>query len=88
MLAKKQLYIADFYFKHEKWLSALRRYEGATKMPAPEEVTTKAYLNGAISALEIGEVEKGKELLDQLSKKVINGDTSNRIKNIKSKYGI
>lgn len=88
MLAKKQLYIADFYFKQKDWLSALRRYEGATKMPAPESVTTKAYLNGAISALEIDEVEKGKDLLNQLAKRVTSDDTNNQIKNIKSKYGI
>lgn len=88
MLAQKELYIANFYFKKENWLSALRRYEGITKMPAPADVTLKSYLNGAISAFEIGEVEKGKNLLDQLSKKVTDGDTNDKIKEIKSKYGI
>jgi outer membrane protein assembly factor BamD (BamD/ComL family) len=88
MLAQKELYIANFYFKKEKWLSALRRYEKVTKMPAPADVTSKSYLNGAISAFEMGEVEKGKELLDQLSKRVTDNDTNNKIKDIKSKYGI
>lgn len=88
MLAEKELYIANFYFKKEKYLSALRRYEGLTKMPAPAKLTTEAYLKGARSAFEIGEVGKGKDLLEQLSKRVTDGKTNSEIQDIKSKYGI
>lgn len=88
MLAEKEAYIANWYFKKEKYLSAMRRYEGLTKMPAPAKLTSEAYLKGAISALEIGEVGKGKEFLNQLSKKFPTGDTQNQINEVKKKYGI
>ena len=88
MLAEKELYIANFYFKKEKYLSALKRYEGLTKMPAPANLTSEALMKGAISAFEIGEVSRGKELLEQLSKKFPTGSTPDDIKNIKEKYGI
>lgn len=88
MLAQKELYIANWYFKKEHYLSAMRRYEGLTKMPAPAELTSEAYLKGAISAFEIGEVGKGKELLQQLSKKFPTNNTQDQIQGVKKKYGI
>ncbi len=88
MLAKKESYIANWYFKKEKYLSAMRRFENLTKMPAPAELTSEAYLKGAISALEIGEVGKGKSLLEQLSKKFPTSDNNDQISDVKSKYGI
>lgn len=88
MLAEKEAYIAGWYFKKEKYLSALKRYEGLTKMPAPAKLTSEAYLKGAMSAFEIGEVGKGKELLEQLSKKFPSGNTRSDINEVKKKYGI
>lgn len=88
MLAEKESYIANWYFKKEKFLSALRRFEGLTKIPAPSKLTSEAYLKGAISAFEIGEVGKGKELLEQLSKKFPTGNTRDDINGVKKKYGI
>lgn len=88
MLAQKEYYIANWYFKKEKYMSALRRFEGLTKIPAPADLTSEAYLKGAISALEIGEVGKGKDLLDQLSKKFPSGNTKDDINEVKKKYGI
>lgn len=88
MLAQKEAYIANWYFKKEQYLSAMRRFEGLTKMPASAKLTTEAYLKGAISALEIGEVGKGKDLLNQLSKKFPTENTNEEIAEVKKKYGI
>ncbi len=88
MLAKKELYIANFYFKKEHFLSAMRRYENLTKMSAPADVTTEAYLKGAISAFEIGEVSTGKALLQNAAKKFTSSNVSSEIEQIKRKYGI
>ncbi len=88
MFAQKELYIANFYFKKGKYLSAMRRYEKLTRMPAPPELTTEAFLKGASSAFEIGEVGKGKELLQQLSKKFPTGDNQSQIEDIRKKYGL
>ena len=88
MLAEKESYIANWYFKKEKFLSAMRRFEGLTKMSAPSKLTSEAYLKGAISAFEIGEVGKGKALLEQLSKKFPSENTRDDINGIKKKYGI
>lgn len=88
MLAKKESYIANWYFKKEKYQSAMKRFEGLTKMPAPAGLTSEAYLKGAISAFEIGEVGKGKELLEQLSRKFPSNNANDDIKDVKEKYGI
>lgn len=88
MLAQKEAYIANWYFKKEQFQSAMRRFEGLTKMPASTKLTTEAYLKGAISALEIGEVGKGKDLLNQLSKKFPTENTNKEIAGVKKKYGI
>jgi outer membrane protein assembly factor BamD len=88
MLAQKEIYIANFYFKKEHYASALRRYEGLTKMPASDGLIAEAYKKGAMSAFEAGEVGKGKELLDNLSKKYPSVGTNKDISEIKSKYGI
>lgn len=86
MLAEKEFYIANFYFKKERYLSALKRYENLTKMPAAPNLVADSYKKGAASAFEIGEVGKGKELLEQFAKKF--PKAGDDIKDIKSKYGI
>jgi outer membrane protein assembly factor BamD len=88
MLAQKETYIADFYFKREKFLSALHRYEGIFKMPAPAELTSKAYLRAAICAFETGEFTRGKDYLEQLEQKYSASSEAKQIHDIEKKYGI
>jgi hypothetical protein len=57
-------------------------------MPAPAKLTTEAYLKGARSAFEIGEVGKGKELLQALAKRFPSENTQDQIKDIRKKYGV
>jgi outer membrane protein assembly factor BamD len=69
MLAEKEIYIADFYFRKGNYASALGRYENEfAKYPGlgfDEIALSKA----AISAARNGQQEKAKELLARLKAK-------------------
>jgi outer membrane protein assembly factor BamD len=88
MLAEKETYIADFYFKREKYLSALHRYEGIMKMPAPVALSAKAYLRAAICAFETSEFSHGKDYLNELSQKYGSSDEAKQISSVEKKYGV
>jgi len=88
MLAKKEEYIAEFYFKREQYLSALKRYEGLIKMPAPSDMTSKAYYRAAVCAFELGEFSHGKNLMEALSQKYPASDEAKRIGDTERKYGV
>jgi outer membrane protein assembly factor BamD len=87
-LAEKELYIADFYYKRDHYLSALKRYENLLTMPGPESITKVAYYKGAVSALEIGEINKAKQLIETLKQKYPTSDEAKDTEDLKSKYGI
>lgn len=57
-LAQKELYIADFYFKQEKYSSALRRYEAALKKFPGLGFDPRAHLGAAKSANKISDSKK------------------------------
>ncbi len=87
-LAEKELYIADFYYKRDHYLSALRRYENLLTMPGPESITRTAYYKGAVSALELGEMNRAKQLIQGLKQKYPTSDEAKDTEGLKSKYGI
>ncbi len=88
MLAEKETYIADFYYKRDAFLSALHRYEGVMNMPAPQDLSSKAHLRAAICAFEIGEFTRGREYLNSLSQKFASSKEAKQIQSIEKKYGI
>ncbi len=66
MLAQKELYIADFYFKKKQFESALGRYEDfLSKYPSLED-QERILSNAGISASKIGNSDKAKDFLSQL----------------------
>lgn len=74
MLAEKEIYIADFYFKRENWDSALIRYEGVAKGHAGLGFDAKALAYGAVSARRLGELKKSEELMAKLKKEFPNSE--------------
>lgn len=69
MLAEKEQYIADFYFKREKYDSALGRYEGLLKKYPNLGFEAHALSNSVLSAARLGDMDKARVLLNELSKK-------------------
>lgn len=67
-LMEKELYIADFYFKQEKFNSALRRYEGAIKKYSGIGFDPRAHLGAARSAKKLADNEKLKYHVGILTK--------------------
>jgi outer membrane protein assembly factor BamD len=74
MLAQKEQYIADFYFKMEKFDSALGRYELLLKKYPGLGFDAKAMSQAAIAASRIGEPEKAHKYIDELEKRFANSD--------------
>jgi len=69
MLAEKEVYIADFYFKKQQWLSAMNRYEnGARKYPG-QGFDAKSLSRAAICAKRLSNTEKARTLLQELKEK-------------------
>lgn len=65
-LAEKEKYIADFYFKRSFFESALNRYEGLIKKYPTSDLVAAALSQAVISSHKSGDLEKRKELLNQL----------------------
>lgn len=74
MLAQKEQYIADFYFKSEKYDSALGRYELLLKKYPGLGYDAKALSQAALSAAKIGEPEKARKYVEELEKRFANSD--------------
>lgn len=68
MLAEKELYIADFYFKQEKYDSALTRYEVLLTKYSGLGFDQRALGRAAISAARNGDKDKGKKYLQDINK--------------------
>lgn len=66
MLADKELYIADFYFKRKKFDSALGRYESLLSMYPGVGLNAKALYGAIISAYNTKDKPKVKALFQQL----------------------
>ena len=69
MLAEKEQYIADFYFKREIYDSALLRYEGLLKKYPGYGFDDHALGRAAISASKTGDLEKARSLLADLGRR-------------------
>lgn len=72
MLAEKEEYIADFYFKRKIYDSALGRYEGLYKNYGGLGFESKALSRAAICAIKIGDEPKAKQLANILYSKYPN----------------
>ncbi len=66
MLAEKELYIADFYFKRESWKSALGRYEDMLRVYSKLGYDARAIYGAAVSAHKAGERTKTQQYLKRL----------------------
>jgi outer membrane protein assembly factor BamD len=87
MLAEKELYIANFYEQHQKYDSALKRFEGVVKAYPNLGFDAKAMFGGALCAFEIGEKERGEQLYKNLNSLYPDSDEAKRAKNDFGKYG-
>lgn len=67
-LMEKELYIADFYFKQEKYNAALRRYESAIKKYSGIGFDPRAHLGAARCAKKLADNEKLKTHVSALMK--------------------
>lgn len=65
-LARKEIYIANFYFKREAYISALARYEGLLRTYPNVGYDAEALLRAAQSANRIGELDRAKVLAARL----------------------
>jgi outer membrane protein assembly factor BamD len=68
MMAEKEEYIADFYFKREIFESALKRYEGLYNNYRSLGFDAKALSRAAICAKKIGDDSKAKKYRDILAR--------------------
>lgn len=66
MLAEKTFYIAEFYFKRSRWLSALGRYEDLLHAQLAPELNTKAIYKAALSSYRIKDMDKAKMYFKKL----------------------
>jgi|SRR6185312_10546770 len=69
MLAGKEDYIADFYFKRGKYDSALLRYDGLIRKYPGLGFDAKAMSRAAICAAKNGEPDRAKKYIDELAQK-------------------
>lgn len=82
MLAKKELYIADFYYRTEKWLPALVRYEKYIREFPRHKKQPHAYYRAALAAEEHGDDSKRNALFRTLVKKYPDSQEAKKAKGI------
>lgn len=66
MLADKEAYIANFYFKRGQWISALGRYEDLMKNHVGTGYEKEALLGATVSAYKAKDMDKAKYYFKQL----------------------
>ena len=88
MLAAKELYIADFYYKRDSYNSALLRYKYLVKNFPNSDLMPKALLRGSISAAEIGEKEESRTLIGMLLKRFTNSEEAADAEKVIKKYDL
>lgn len=74
MLAEKEQYIANFYFKQNQFDSALTRYENLLKKFPGQSFEAEILAKATISAAKSGEKEKSRKLLTELQRKFPNSN--------------
>lgn len=80
MLAEKEQYIADFYFKREIYGSALSRYEGILKNYANEGMGEHALVRSVLSAKRSGDKDKAQKYFAELKEKYPNSNATEQAK--------
>ncbi len=88
MLAEKELYIADYYFNQEEFLSAMKRYDSLIRTYPRSELVPKALLNAGISAYEVQENDKAKSYINKLYTNYPNSKWAKSAEDKVRKYGI
>jgi len=78
MLAKKEIYVAEFYEKRKSYDSALKRYETVLKLYPNLGLEPIALFGAASSALKSGEKERGESYLKTLYSQFPNSDQARR----------
>lgn len=86
MLASKELYIADFYFKKENYKSALKRYEDGLSTYADLGFDNRFLFGASASAFRSGAIEKGRKYSSSLNSRFPGSDLAQKIKDEESKY--
>jgi outer membrane protein assembly factor BamD len=69
MLAEKEQYIAEFYFKNSQYDSALMRFEGLLQRYSGQGFDANALAKSAISAARLGEKDRARKHLSELQRK-------------------
>jgi outer membrane protein assembly factor BamD len=64
--AEKEIYIADFYFKKQRWDSARVRYEGGLRRYPGSGLEAKALSRAAICAFKTTDIDYARKLLTEL----------------------
>ncbi len=82
MLAGKELYIADFYFRTKEWQHALVRYEKYIKEFPRDDQQPHAYFQAAVAAEKFGDDEKRNGLFRSLIEKYPNSREAKKAKGI------
>lgn len=82
MLAQKELYIADFYFKQKKYDSALTRYESAYKKYSGFGLDPRSLFGAIRSAQRLKDTAKQKAYSNLLISKFANSDEAQKLKNL------
>lgn len=79
MLADKELYIADFYFKREEYNSALIRYESSLKKYPDVTSEPRALLGAARSAGKLNESSKKEKYESELKTRFANSKEAKEV---------
>ncbi len=86
-LASKEEYIADFYFKREKYESALGRYEELIEEFPNLGFDEKALFRAAFSAHKIGQLDKSNKYFSKLKEKHPKSQFINQMSRLKVNDG-
>lgn len=82
MLAQKELYVADFYFKQKKFDSALLRYESAYKKYSGFGLDPRSLFGAVRSAQKLSDHAKQKAYSNLLISKFSSSDEAQKLKNL------
>lgn len=82
MLAQKELYIADFYFKQKEYDSALARYEAAYKKYPGFGLDPRSLFGAIRSAQKLNDTAKQKAYSNLLISKFANSDEAQKLKKL------
>ncbi len=87
LLAEKETYIANFYYKRDMYDSALKRYEGLLERYPNRGYDEEALYKAGMSAYELGNKDLGTKYIRQLLDKFPSGDYSGSGRRALEKYG-